>query len=164
MLNSYSGIGYAIALRELVKTYPASIRIAQALDVGLAQDGVAIGVNDVHQKLEAINELVAKIKSAGGKAVAVPADVSKEIEVTEMVETVVDGANAGVKAPGESLLQMKEETFDAVMAVNCKGTLYCYRAAAKQMIKQGSEWGGRIVGANSAFGLRGMSGTSDIFT
>ncbi|KAG8717923.1 hypothetical protein FRC08_006343 [Ceratobasidium sp. 394] len=161
------GIGYAIALR-------------------LAQDGIAIGVNDVQQKLEAINELVAKIKSAGGQAIAVPADVSKEAEVTAMVEAVASAfggldimvANAGIKSDNEPLLQsrldwdipgwlyltlmtfpraVKEETFDAIMAVNCKGTLYCYREAAKQMIKQGSERGGRIVGASSSFGLRAQA-------
>ncbi|KAG9101280.1 hypothetical protein FS749_008252 [Ceratobasidium sp. UAMH 11750] len=146
MLNSRSGIGYAIALR-------------------LAQDGIAIGVNDIQQKLEAINELVAKIKSAGGQAIAVPADVSKEAEVAAMVEAVVSAfggldimvANAGIKSDSEPLLQMKEETFDAIMAVNCKGTLHCYREAAKQMIKQGSERGGRIVGASSSFGLRAQA-------
>ncbi|QRV95973.1 Enoyl-(Acyl carrier protein) reductase [Ceratobasidium sp. AG-Ba] len=42
------------------------------------------------------------------------------------------------------------------MAVNCKGTLYCYRAAAAQMIKQGQ--GGRIIGISSLAALKGIGG------
>ncbi|QRV80611.1 Enoyl-(Acyl carrier protein) reductase [Ceratobasidium sp. AG-Ba] len=48
-----------------------------------------------------------------------------------------------------------EESFDRVMSVNCKGVLYCYRAAAEQMIKQGR--GGRILGASSVLGLQGAA-------
>lgn len=82
-------------------------------------------------------------------------------------------ANAGIRVPGVTLIDSKwglpnnlqlltsifpvpEEEFDKVMSVNCKGTLYCYRAAARQMIKQGPERGGRIIGASSVFGLRGL--------
>lgn len=50
---------------------------------------------------------------------------------------------------------MSEESFDSVMSINVKGTLNSYRAAARQMIKQGPERGGRIVGMSSIFGLRG---------
>ncbi|CAE6467914.1 unnamed protein product [Rhizoctonia solani] len=64
-------------------------------------------------------------------------------------------ANAGIRVPGRPLLEMPEEDFDKIMSVNCKGTLYCYRAAARQMIKQGIERGGRIIGASSIFGLTG---------
>ncbi|KAG8777552.1 hypothetical protein FRC12_000315 [Ceratobasidium sp. 428] len=44
-----------------------------------------------------------------------------------------------------------EESFDRVMSINCKGVLFCYRAAAAQMIKQGR--GGRIIGACSLLGI-----------
>lgn len=48
---------------------------------------------------------------------------------------------------------MSDEWFDKTMSVNCKGVLYCYRAAAVQMIKQGR--GGRIIGASSIWGISG---------
>jgi NAD(P)-dependent dehydrogenase (short-subunit alcohol dehydrogenase family) len=38
------------------------------------------------------------------------------------------------------------ESFDRLMAVNARGTMLCYKHAAKQMIAQGC--GGRIIGAN----------------
>lgn len=47
-----------------------------------------------------------------------------------------------------------DDLFDKLMNVNVKGVLYCYRAAAAQMIKQGR--GGRIIGASSVAGIRGI--------
>ncbi|KAG8751653.1 hypothetical protein FRC11_009180 [Ceratobasidium sp. 423] len=132
---------------------------------GLSADGPAVGVNDLPSKLEELNKLVAEIASHGGQALAVPADVPKEPEATEMVRAVSDAfsgldvmvANAGIRVPGTPLLEMPEEDFDKVMSVNCKGTLYCYRAAAKQTVKQTAERGGRIIGASSTFSLQVLS-------
>ncbi|KAL5632106.1 hypothetical protein ACGC1H_000208 [Rhizoctonia solani] len=136
--------------------------IGRAIALRLATDNLAVGVNDIPSQLEELNNLVVEITSRGGQALAVPADVSKESEVIEMVQAVSNAfggldvmiANAGIRVPGRPLLEMAEEDFDKVMSVNCKGTLYCYRAAAKQMIKQGTKRGGRIIGASSIFGLR----------
>jgi NAD(P)-dependent dehydrogenase (short-subunit alcohol dehydrogenase family) len=50
-------------------------------------------------------------------------------------------------------LPVSDEVFDQLININLKGVLYCYRAAAAQMIKQGRE--GRIIGACSGSGLRG---------
>ncbi|KAB5590489.1 3-oxoacyl-[acyl-carrier-protein] reductase FabG [Ceratobasidium theobromae] len=139
--------------------------IGRAIALRLAKDGLVIGINDIVEKIGEIGDLVAEIQSAGGRALSLPADVSTEVEVVDMVQKVVDEfggldvmvANAGIRRPGESLLEMSEKTFDDIMAVNCKGTLYSYRAAARQMIKQGPERGGRIIGASSVFGLRGQA-------
>ncbi|ELU39634.1 short chain dehydrogenase domain-containing protein [Rhizoctonia solani AG-1 IA] len=54
----------------------------------------------------------------------------------------------------QELADLSEDDFDRVMSVNCKGTLYSYRAAARQMLKQGPERGGRIIGASSICGLK----------
>ncbi|CUA68393.1 hypothetical protein RSOLAG22IIIB_07911 [Rhizoctonia solani] len=64
-------------------------------------------------------------------------------------------ANAGIHGAHVSLLDSSDEVFDKFINVNLKGVLYCYRAAAVQMIKQGR--GGRIIGASSGSGLRGNS-------
>ncbi|QRV94525.1 Enoyl-(Acyl carrier protein) reductase [Ceratobasidium sp. AG-Ba] len=58
--------------------------------LGLAQDGVFIGINDTIQKLDQIKELVRQIEAGGGRAIAVPADVSKEDQVKDMVARVVE--------------------------------------------------------------------------
>ena len=45
----------------------------------------------------------------------------------------------------DSVGQVTVESFDQLMAVNARGTMLCYKHAAKQMIAQGR--GGRIIGA-----------------
>ncbi|KDN36157.1 hypothetical protein RSAG8_11038, partial [Rhizoctonia solani AG-8 WAC10335] len=133
--GSAQGIGRAIALR-------------------LASDGNDVAVNDINLKQNELEQLVEEIKRLGRKAISVPGDVSKEQEVQNMVTKTVDElgsldimvANAGIH------IAVTDENFDRVMNINCKGVLYCYRAAAVQMIKQGK--GGRIIGASSVWGLR----------
>lgn len=57
---------------------------------GLAKDGLVIGINDIVEKIGEIGDLVAEIQSAGGRALSLPADVSTEVEVVDMVQKVVD--------------------------------------------------------------------------
>jgi NAD(P)-dependent dehydrogenase (short-subunit alcohol dehydrogenase family) len=51
---------------------------------------MAVGVNDLPHNLEELKRLVDEIVSHSGQALVVPADVSKETEVIEMVKTVSD--------------------------------------------------------------------------
>lgn len=59
-------------------------------------------------------------------------------------------ANAGI-APVGPIMDLTEETFDKLLGVNVKGVLFCYQAAAKQLIKQGE--GGRLIGAYQCAGI-----------
>ncbi|KAG8683589.1 hypothetical protein FRC08_014198, partial [Ceratobasidium sp. 394] len=132
--------------------------IGRAVALRLAADGVDVSVNDIPQKQDVLLELVKEIEAKGRKSIAVTGDVSKESEVKNMVAQTVEKlggvdimvANAGIDRP-YSILDLPEEEFDTVMGVNAKGVLFCYRAAAEQMIKQGK--GGRIIGAASVLGL-----------
>ncbi|KAG9101152.1 hypothetical protein FS749_009871 [Ceratobasidium sp. UAMH 11750] len=133
--------------------------IGRAIALRLAADGIDVAVNDIPQKQDKLLELVKEIELAGLKSIAIPGDVSKEDDVKSMVAKTVAElggldimvANAGIYE-WYSILDMPEESFDKVMGVNCKGVLFCYRAAAAQMIKQGR--GGRIIGASSVYGHR----------
>jgi len=79
------GIGYAIAIR-------------------LAEDGLNVAINDIPSKREKIDAAVSEIRALGRESVAVPADVSSEKEVKEMIEQTVTAlggldvmvANAGI--------------------------------------------------------------------
>ncbi|KAF8712228.1 KR domain, partial [Rhizoctonia solani] len=141
--------------------------IGRAIALRLASDGVDIAVNDITKQQTEVEQLIEEIKTLGQNAIAVLADVSKEAEVQEMVsKTMV--ANAAVHGFA-SVLDVTDELFDWTMNVNCKGVLYCYRAAAAQMINQGR--GGRIIGASmggemsvayvaSKFGVRAITQTA----
>ncbi|QRV92950.1 Enoyl-(Acyl carrier protein) reductase [Ceratobasidium sp. AG-Ba] len=132
--------------------------LGRAIALKLALDGVDVAVNDLPSKHKLLEDLIAEINGCGRRSIIVTADVSIEPQVQAMVKNTVDilggldimVANAGIYHP-YSLLDVPDEIFDRTMAVNCKGTLYCYRAAAIQMIKQGR--GGRIIGASSTLGV-----------
>ncbi|KAI0308999.1 hypothetical protein OF83DRAFT_127135 [Amylostereum chailletii] len=64
-------------------------------------------------------------------------------------------ANAGIVKIG-NILDLKTEDYDEIMAVNARGVLFCYKYAAKQMVAQGR--GGRIIGASSYAGKKGIAG------
>ncbi|KAF8608719.1 NAD(P)-binding protein [Ceratobasidium sp. AG-I] len=86
-------------------------------------------------------------------------DVSVESQVESLVQaalTTLGGidvmvANAGIYKDAP-LLETSDEMFDQLYAVNIKGVLYSYRAAARAMIPRGS---GRIIGASSVSGKGG---------
>ncbi|KAG8714312.1 hypothetical protein FRC09_017760 [Ceratobasidium sp. 395] len=140
--------------------------IGRAVALRLAADGIDVSVNDIPQKQELLLELVKEIESGGRKSIAITGDVSKESDVKNLVAKTVEElggldimvANAGINERYSILdrsyfcpVLLPEESFDRVLSINCKGVIFCYRAAAAQMIKQGR--GGRIIGACSLLGI-----------
>jgi len=131
----------------------------------LARDGFDIAINDIPAKADQIQQVVEEIRATGRKAVGVPADVTSEEQVQNMVETTarelgsvdVMIANAGIVV-SKSFLETTAEQLDAVTAVNIRGVFLCYQYAAKQMIKEGH--GGRIIGASSIAGKEGVHNLS----
>jgi len=110
------------------------------------------------------NETVKLIEDAGGEAIFVLCDVSKEDQVRAMVERCVEVYgrldyafnNAGVGPDGRriplyDIVDMPEEIWDQTLDTNLKGVFLCIKYEFKQMIKQG--WGGAIVNTSSAAAL-----------
>jgi NAD(P)-dependent dehydrogenase (short-subunit alcohol dehydrogenase family) len=136
--------------------------IGRAIALGLAAEGAAVLVADLDfARAEAVAD---EIRSSGGSAVAHPVDVSDSAAVDAMVETAVAqfGAldilvnNAGVvtRAP---VVEMTDEQWDRVIAVNLRGAFLCSRAALRHMLARRS---GRIVNVASGLGLRGSPGAA----
>jgi len=114
----------------------------------LARDGYQVVVNYASNIAEA-DKVVREITEAGGKAIAVKANVADSAEVAAMFDTTeksfgkVDVLinNAGVMPPELPMLaDTDEKAFDSMMAINVKGTFNTLRQAVKRM-----EQGGRIV-------------------
>jgi 3-oxoacyl-[acyl-carrier protein] reductase len=130
----------------------------------LAKDGMAVAVLDLQE--EACKATVADIMSAGGKALAVGADVSKSDEVHAAVERVavelgeptVLVNNAGV-IRDNLLFKMTDDDWDMVLNVHLRGAFLMARAVQKYMVDQ--RWG-RIVNlsSSSALGNRGQANYS----
>ena len=126
----------------------------------LATDGMAVAVLDLD---EAESKGTAKeILDAGGRALAVGADVSKSDQVQAAVDRVVAELgeptvlvnNAGI-VRDNLLFKMTEEDWDAVLGVHLRGAFLMTRAVQKYMT--GQRWG-RIVNlsSSSALGNRGQ--------
>ena len=124
----------------------ASRGIGSAVAERLAQDGFAVVVNYADSEAEA-TALARKIKAAGGRAIAVQADVSKPADVVRLfdaaekefggIDVLVN--NAGIM-PLSSIATTDDAMFDRIVAVNLKGTFNGLREAAKRL-----RAGGRII-------------------
>ena len=130
----------------------------------LAADGMAVAVLDLDEADCA--GTVKEIEDAGGRALAVGADVSKSDQVNAAVEQIAAELgpptvlvnNAGI-IRDNLLFKMTDDDFDAVIGVHLRGAFLMTRAVQKYMTEQ--KWG-RIVNlsSSSALGNRGQANYS----
>ncbi|MBE7370230.1 SDR family oxidoreductase [Dermacoccus barathri] len=138
--------------------------IGAAVAQRLASDGLQVAVIDLDES--ACASTVEAITSAGGKAIAVGADVSDEESVKKAVQRVADelGAptvlinNAGILRDN-LLFKMSVDDWDMVMGVHLRGSFLMARETQSHMTKEGF---GRIVNlsSSSALGNRGQANYS----
>jgi NAD(P)-dependent dehydrogenase (short-subunit alcohol dehydrogenase family) len=105
-------------------------------------------------------EAAAAIRQAGGEALFVRADVSREEDVAAMVKACVDAYggldcaynNAGIDgALMTSIVDYKKEVWDQVLAVNLTGMYLCMKYEIPEMLKRG---GGSIVNMSAVAGYK----------
>jgi glucose 1-dehydrogenase len=130
-----------------------SLGIGAAVARRLASEGVAIALDyNVHR--DAADAVAADISQAGGKVLAVQADVSDVVSVRGLVQQTVQEFghldilvnNAGIEQP-TPFTDVTEELWDHQIAVDLKGPYFATQAAARQMIDQGG--GGVIINISS---------------
>jgi 3-oxoacyl-[acyl-carrier protein] reductase len=129
----------------------ASRGIGRAVANRLAKDGFAVVVNYVSNAAEAA-EVVAEIKTNGGEAVAIKADVGNAADVEQLfaeaikkfhcVDVVVN--NSGIM-PLSPIGKGDVEAFDKVIATNLRGTFLVFAQAAQHVSS-----GGRIIAFSSS--------------
>ena len=130
----------------------------------LAADGMAVAVLDLDAG--SCDATVEAITSAGGRAIAVGADVSEDDQVEAAVATVAEEFgpptvlvnNAGVLRDN-LLFKMSEDDWDTVLNVHLRGSFLMSRSVQKHMVDQRY---GRIVNlsSSSALGNRGQANYS----
>ena len=136
--------------------------IGRATCFALAKRGATVAVNYSRSKADA-EETVQIIHNEGGSAIAIRADVSKSMEVKEMVDTIVqqfgtvdllvNNASTTRHIPLDDLEAATEEIWDDLYDVNVKGMFYCARAVAPFMKKNKQ---GAIVNLGSIAGQTGV--------
>jgi len=130
----------------------------------LAASGHHVAIN-YQAAAGAAQEAVAEIEAAGGRAIAVQADVGKGADVECLFATTTEQLgpvsvlvnNAGITRD-TLLLRMSEDDWDAVIATDLRSVYLCTKAALRGMIR--ARWG-RIVNISSVVGLQGNAGQAN---
>lgn len=143
----------------------ASRGIGRATARLLAQQGYAIGVNYVYDA-ESAGEVVREITASGGRALALPADVSDESAVVAMfscltAELGVISAlvnNAVILFQQAPIERLTADRTNRVFATNVTGSFLCCREAVKRMAYSHGGVGGAIVNVSSAAARLGSPG------
>ena len=139
----------------------ATSGIGRAAAIAYAREGAKIVV--AGRRATQGEETVRLLQAQGGEGIFVKTDVSKAVQVKELVERTLqkfgrlDFAfnNAGIEQVPLPFLEQDEETFDQVVDINAKGVWLCMKYEIPAMLKTG---GGSIVNTASVFGVIGVPG------
>ncbi|GGZ19151.1 SDR family NAD(P)-dependent oxidoreductase [Streptomyces poonensis] len=131
--------------------------IGRAVALAFAAEGANVVV--AGRRREPLDETVDLIERAGGKALAVTADVSAAADIQAAVDAAVEhfGSldvavnNAGVFRGGASLTDLPEEDWHTQLDINLTGAFLALRAQVRRMRTQPS--GGAIVNIASNIGV-----------
>lgn len=142
----------------------ASRGIGRSIALAFAKEGANLVINYTSNQAAA-EAVVEEIQGFNVKALAVQADISKEEDVSSLMEEIKDNFggvdilvnNAGV-TKDNLFVRMKEEDWDRVIDVNLKGTFLCSKAVVRQMIRQKY---GRIINMSSVVGVLGNPGQAN---
>ena len=121
----------------------ASSGIGAATAAVLAELGASVAVGYFHNEVGA-RQVVAGIEKAGGKAIALRADVSKAAEIPPLVEQVEHNFgpidvlinNAGSLVKRQAIRELTEDLWDEVLDLNLKSAAFCSRAVAAGMAER----------------------------
>jgi glucose 1-dehydrogenase len=121
----------------------ASSGIGARIAVALGAAGAHVGVNYSHNK-EGAKQVVQEIVGAGGAAISLQADVSREDQVQAMFDALLDSfgtidilvSNAGVQKDA-AFTEMTLEQWQAVLGINLTGGFLCAREATKEFLRRG---------------------------
>ncbi len=131
--------------------------IGRAVCEALGQAGATVVATA--RSIDQIEAVASEITDAGGRAIAIPADIAEESDICSLFDQVneqfgcldmlVNNAGMGLFGPVEGF---SAGDFDQVMAVNLRGAFLCCQRALRAMIPQGS---GYIINISSVVGFKG---------
>ena len=143
--------------KKIVVITGASRGIGAATALLFAKNNYAVCVNYLNNA-DAANEVVGKIKSMGGTAIAVKAEVNKESEIHRLFEVVTEQLgvidvlvnNAGILKPQAKLIELTEERVKEVLTSNVMSYFLCSKYAIRHMSTEFGGTGGSIINVSSA--------------
>jgi NAD(P)-dependent dehydrogenase (short-subunit alcohol dehydrogenase family) len=133
-----------------------------------AREGACVVVTDIAR--EAGEVAAERIRSAGGQAIFVQANVAREADVKYLIDTTIEAFghidvlynNAGIMPDDDgSVVDLSEATWDRIMDVNLKSTFLCSKYALPHMVRQGR---GSIINIASFVAFMGCTVPQDAYT
>ena len=136
----------------------ASSGIGAATAVAFARAGARVALSA--RRAEALEEVAARCREAGGEPMVAPCDVTDREQVRaaaraiadrwERIDLLVNNAGVGLYRP---VAELSAEELQRCLAVNVTGALWCVQAVLPAMRRRGS---GRIINVSSVIGKRSM--------
>jgi glucose 1-dehydrogenase len=114
--------------------------IGRAIAVRFAREGADVVINDIHIE-GAARQTLAEVEATGRRAVLIQADVSRTDEARRLIDEafhrlgpldiLVNNAGIEKRAP---FVEVAEEDYDAVLAVNLKGAFFTTQAFVRHLL------------------------------
>ena len=132
--------------------------IGKAIAKAFVQEGATVVL--AARTVENLNKTIEELKGMGGKAMAIPTDITVEQQVIDMVAQVVKTYskidilvnNSGIGGPVCNVVDMKLDDWNYSFAVDLTGSMLCAREALKHMIPRKS---GNIINLGAEGGRSG---------
>jgi len=135
----------------------AGTGLGRAIALRFGLEGASVVVNGRRQP--PIDEVAGKIVSAGGRALAVAADVTKTANVKRLIKTTLDAYdqldilvnNAGIMASRTNVIESTEEDFERTIEGNLTSVFRMCKYAMPELLRSR----GNIINISSMAGLKG---------
>jgi NAD(P)-dependent dehydrogenase (short-subunit alcohol dehydrogenase family) len=139
----------------------ATSGIGRATALAFAYQGANVVVADV--AAEGNQETARMIEQAGGRALAVPCDVTRGDDINAALQAAVERFgrvdvafnNAGIEQPIKPAHEISQDEWDRLVAVNLRGAFLSMKHEIELMLRHG---GGAIVNTSSGAGVKGFKG------
>ncbi len=137
----------------------ATSGIGRAIAILLAKEGAKVGL--VGRSRSRGQEVELLIREAGGQATFIQADVSRELELQRAFAVTAERwggldilvNNAGIVGPIKEIVDIEEQEWDTLMAVNLKGILLGMKQGIPLLIRRGK---GSVINISSEYGNVGV--------
>jgi NAD(P)-dependent dehydrogenase (short-subunit alcohol dehydrogenase family) len=136
--------------------------IGEAIVLALAKEGAAVVIGDISPDAEAV---AARVRSEGGTAFFVQADVTREDSIAALMQEAVERlghldvlvANAGIAEQKGPVHEMDLAAWQRVIDIDLTGVAICNKYAVSQMLENGS---GSIINMASILGQVGQANST----